>query len=368
MTYQPQAVSFENAPARNSKLAIGGMVLAILGLLLCPTILFALIALPLSIVALVRINRNPGQLSGKGFALTGLITSIIALLLGPLMLFIVAGPIAVLMPSLGRARELSNRSYCAANLRGIGQSMNIYAADNNDVFPVLQPAARGAYLTAGPGTPGSSDAEATIESMYKSGPGGDVLQAQWLLVLRNQVGPKQYVCKTDVFATAPAVSTNTSGSFFTNFQGGNQISYSFAFPYTSKNEVGKWWTALTDSSLPIASDIAPKHGDNFRGTTVDATAMSHGTGKTNPSNSPNHDFQGQNVAFSDVHVEWVRNPEVGQNSDNIWTISDPTSSSATHGLARTLDGSGRVPTTTDATTAPFDIVMVPVRSNTGDVR
>jgi len=368
MTFQSPSATFENAPARNSKLAIGGMVLAILGLVLCPTILLALIALPLSIAALVRINRRPGELSGKGFALTGLITSIVSLLIGPLVLLVFAGPALIMMPALGRSRELSNRSYCAANLRGIVMSMNIYAADSNDIFPVLQPAAPGAYLSAGPGTPGSANAEATIESIYKSGPGGDVLQAQWLLVLRSQVSTKQYICKSDTFATVPAVSTNPSGTFNTNFQGGNQVSYSFAFPYTSKNEVGKWWTALTDSSLPVASDIAPKHGDSFRGVTADTTILTPGTDKRMPFNAPNHDFEGQNVAYSDGHAEWVRSPTIGQNDDNIWTIGQTSAGFPYPAIGRALDGSGRVPAMIDSTTAPFDIVMVPVRSNIGDVR
>ena len=45
---------------------------------------------------------------------------------------IIALLIAILLPSLGKARELSNRSVCAANLRGVTQSLNVYAADNAD--------------------------------------------------------------------------------------------------------------------------------------------------------------------------------------------------------------------------------------------
>jgi hypothetical protein len=42
---------------------------------------------------------------------------------------------AILMPSLGRARELSNRGYDAASLRGIAQSCMIYSADHSDKLP-----------------------------------------------------------------------------------------------------------------------------------------------------------------------------------------------------------------------------------------
>jgi len=43
--------------------------------------------------------------------------------------------VSVLLPSLSRARELSKRTVCSANLRGIGQAMYIYANDHDDQFP-----------------------------------------------------------------------------------------------------------------------------------------------------------------------------------------------------------------------------------------
>jgi prepilin-type processing-associated H-X9-DG protein len=51
-----------------------------------------------------------------------------------------AGVVAVLAwlvltpPSLG-PREITPRAHCAANLRGIGQGLKVYAADNRDAFP-----------------------------------------------------------------------------------------------------------------------------------------------------------------------------------------------------------------------------------------
>src|SRR5205814_3743853 len=50
---------------------------------------------------------------------------------------IIALLIAILLPSLGKAKELSNRSVCAANVRGIMQSMVVYSADNNESYPFL---------------------------------------------------------------------------------------------------------------------------------------------------------------------------------------------------------------------------------------
>src|SRR6266550_2608231 len=68
---------------------------------------------------------------------------------------IIALLIAILLPSLGKARELANRSYCAANIRGIIQSMIVYSNENSDAYPtVMPPASVGAYTmsTGGTGT------------------------------------------------------------------------------------------------------------------------------------------------------------------------------------------------------------------------
>src|ERR1700742_2561355 len=87
---------------------------------------------------------------------------------------IIALLIAILLPSLGKARELSNRSACGANCRGIMQSFNVYAADNGDAYPtVIGAASAGAYNnnsllaeTAPQGT--YTTADACISGMYTS--------------------------------------------------------------------------------------------------------------------------------------------------------------------------------------------------------
>lgn len=42
---------------------------------------------------------------------------------------------SIMLPSLARAREISKRAVSAANLRGIGQAIKIYANDNADKYP-----------------------------------------------------------------------------------------------------------------------------------------------------------------------------------------------------------------------------------------
>src|ERR1700761_2300049 len=94
---------------------------------------------------------------------------------------IIALLIAILLPSLGKARELSNRSACGANCRGIMQSFNVYAADNGDAYPtVIGAAAAGNYVGTNGATapaigvnsaptPAYTTADAMISGMYTSG-------------------------------------------------------------------------------------------------------------------------------------------------------------------------------------------------------
>jgi prepilin-type N-terminal cleavage/methylation domain-containing protein len=50
---------------------------------------------------------------------------------------IIALLIAILLPSLGKAREMTNRTICGTNLRGQGTSFALYAASYNDLLPNL---------------------------------------------------------------------------------------------------------------------------------------------------------------------------------------------------------------------------------------
>jgi len=50
---------------------------------------------------------------------------------------IIALLIAILLPSLGKAREQARRATCAANLHGIGQGVAQYAGEFNDSMPIV---------------------------------------------------------------------------------------------------------------------------------------------------------------------------------------------------------------------------------------
>jgi hypothetical protein len=109
-------------------MAVAAMVLGILGLVLCPPI-FGLLGLILGIVALTRASNRPAEYGGRGMAIAGICCGAAALLI------VIPLHLAILLPSLSRARELAKRAVCSANLRGIGQGCHIYANDYDEWFP-----------------------------------------------------------------------------------------------------------------------------------------------------------------------------------------------------------------------------------------
>src|SRR5262249_30866373 len=116
------------------------------------------------------------------------------------------------------------------------------------------------------------------------------------------------------------------------------------------------------SSLPIASDIAPLQGTGIP--IRDFRSLPVG-GNFKTWNSNNHNADGQNVAFSDGHVEFARRPDVGQDSDNIFTWNPATRGGPLQ-VGATPSGPGAISIRQER--APYDTVMIPARNlNTGGI-
>ncbi len=316
----------------------------------------------------------------RGFTLIELLVviSIIALL------------IAILLPSLARAKELANRAVCSANVRGIIQSCYIYAQSNNSQFPATDGNTTGA-ITAG-GAPGAPPNSAS-GSNYTSGgvvngwygPTAatveDPLSCLWMLVLQGQDTPKSYICPSDPIATTPSLEYQSAAGangaeYYCNFDSviaasngnGQGESYSIADPWGISGGVGGWWTDNAGSDVPVASDMAPSSPSGTTGSTqqrLTTTAQSNTYGNY-IYNSGNHNGDGQNVGFGDDHVSWEVNPYVGQSGDNIFTWQAAGTNSGGPGSSNYQSGQTQVSSATTAVsmqfnTPPYDICMLPAR-------
>jgi hypothetical protein len=303
---------------------------------------FLIVPALLVMLGAIIIQGNLSQrkdVSGEGLAKAASGISAAAVLLGMVAL--------VLMPSIGSTHVRSNGSVCAANIRGIGQSMAVYAGDNNGAYPIVAFAPYATVPNEAKGTPTAKDVDAALRQYYAvpSPQAGSVQACLWVLVLTGQVAPLQFVCKSDPFAAGGASATDKAGNYYNNFQNGKQLGYSMAYPWNADGRPGAWWTNTSDAGLPIIADMTPASLPKDNKTW----------------NSANHNGDGQNVGFGDSHAEFCRSPNVGHNNDNIYTMSaSPSTGPAQFGGIP----AGKAAPVLTADKAPYDIIMLPVRNET----
>lgn len=280
----------------------------------------------------------------KGFTLIELlvVVAIIALL------------ISILLPSLGRARELAKQAVCRSNLRGIAQACHIYSNDNKEWFPVAPhaPSAAtsagsqvmgvqyvgqmGAQISISPSTTASSY---NFTSVHPS-------RSMFLLVVGGQSTVKQFVCPSagdneDSLrnqGAAGLVAAQPGINRF-DFQGYSFESYGYIMPY------GRFARPRTDLDprMPLGADKSPytQQGTPRSDTTVpDALVtplptipswwsdlqqvLRAGNDQWRSFNSKNHGGEGQVIMYSDGHADFERRPIVGVNNDNIYTYTEVT--------------------------------------------
>ncbi len=286
----------------------------------------------------------------KGFTLIELLVviAIIALL------------ISILLPSLSRARELSKRLVCAANLKGIGTSAKIYANDNfekwmtpgfsSDAVPGDSGGSGILYggLPPDDDVPGGTNQWNALRrwqsrSDGSSGNGSSRLSTTrsfWILVRSGDVTVKQFVC--------PSSGDEPDGSqdldFWYDFDKYSSVSYGYQVPFGPRDVRAR---EGADNRQVLAADKGPfflegpNDWDNAQGTPI---TLDDSPREWRPYNSPNHggtnNGEGQNCLFADGHVTFERTPAVGIDHDNIYTVIDgqswappPNINNLIHGLS-----------------------------------
>ncbi|MCD4768846.1 MAG: type II secretion system GspH family protein [Bacteroidales bacterium] len=282
----------------------------------------------------------------KGFTLVELLVviGIIALL------------VSILMPALGRARELAKRIQCASQLNGLGKAVAMYQNEYRDANP--KP-----WRGVGDGTWGfGGDGSRTIYNP----PGGiaynwwcnpDSMDYQavssvglclYLLVKHEDVDVKMFVCPSSddtVMLLEDAIELYPGDvedwSDLRDFQSNDNLSYSYNDPWhrilDSSASAAQVLMADKSNAYDYSSDddgFLPnpdcvtngKPWPNGDASTIgtsdnDCTWDDDGGDNQGHGNSRNHGSECQNVLFADTHVKKYATPCVGVNEDNIYSFA-----------------------------------------------
>ena len=186
-------------------------------------------------------------MSKRGFTLIELLVviGIIALL------------IAILLPTLGAARDHANKTKCLANLRSLGQAMALYAQGQHDKLPNGNLPSNVSYLGGG---------------------------QSFCELARNYTSPGVFYCPSDSDPEPTAITTS-------EYQVENSVHTSYEF-------FSLWWPGKYGPLLMQLKGQAPLAWD------LDG-------GEQNPSPLQNHGTKGGNILFADGHVEWRNRKDWG---------------------------------------------------------
>jgi hypothetical protein len=300
---------------KSSGMAIAAFVLGILSIFTCA--LTAIPAIILGIVSLVRIEKSGGSLTGRGFAIAGIVVPAVALPLIALLM-------GIMMPALARTRQLAFRMVCTTNLAGIGKAMLIYANDYDDAFP--RSGGKNCYW-------GRSISDWQASNRYAAyglsadGNGGqaNISSCFYLLVKYCEVTPKSFICKGDAGATEFNPADDGAGNNdlidFWDFgiEPSTHCSYSYHMPF------GLYALSIeSDPGMAVAADRNPWQDSpaytarpmmGFFNPDGGREAVKYG-------NAIAHQQEAQNVLFVDCHVGQEKRSFCGINNDNIYTFWD----------------------------------------------
>ncbi len=280
---------------------------------------------------------------------------------------IIALLISILLPSLSRARELSKRLVCAANVKGMGTAFKIYANDNDESWPV--PAfdeslssehvkwyskdiavGYGAATVGSDTMPGRLAQSLTGDEEASTSDGAStisVTRAMWILVRSGDVTAKSFICPS----SGDQIDTDQNVDLYYDFKSIRAISYGYQVPFGGFSsrpsescdprlivggDRGPYYSTDTAS---ISAMQAPKENSNWE-TDILKPALTQQ--QWMGYNSPNHAGEGQNVLFGDGHATFEKTPLAGIDEDNIYTMMSYEEGSTTE-FARGAVQSGMLP-------------------------
>ena len=247
----------------------------------------------------------------RGFTLVELliVVSIIALL------------VTLVLPTLGRARFLARRAVCAANLNSAAKGLNLYTGEFEGKFPTC------GY---GPHTSRFDVIGASIDRWLDS---ADSNSRNLFLAVRQPtagqgeafISPDMLVCPSTDAVPADVASRGDNKPYY-DFNVGtkdnykSKLSYSYHLQFRKRINGPKGYPLVQSSPSDMALLADKNPNVVYPGETVNGGVKAKKIDIAENPNSPNHEHEGQNVAYKDGRVEWQTVPTAGVENDNIYTV------------------------------------------------
>ena len=284
-------------------LALGVMSPVSLGLTSLPAIV-------LGIIAIVKIERSGGRITGRPYAVIGILVSV-------LIFFTIPWPMVL------KERRQAFRMVCASNLSHIGKAMLIYVADYDGEYPRsggpdsrwagqipnwMAPDHLGAYGLTADGVGGV----------------GSISSSFYLLVKYADAPLETFVCPGDsgtaLFDPAGDPTGDKKLTDFWDFgaRPRRRCSYSYHHPFGLYH-----LTASSEPGMPVAADRNPfMKAPRKKPKKISLFNPEGGRKAVRAGNAWQHENDGQNVLFLGGYVSFRKVPYCGVDDDNIYTFWD----------------------------------------------
>ncbi len=219
--------------------------------------------------------------------------------------------LSIFVPYLMSVREKSRRVTCAGNLQQIVNGLWAYADSNNRDLPrvTYDPAVRADGYVVFTGVNDDNPFLASANPAADVAP-SDVTASLFLLVKLNLVDPKFFICPS----TSDVADRVEDRSKRSNFSSSNNLSYSYAMPFSSSPDY-KFNRDRLRAAFVVLADKNPGIGDKTDPTRI---ARNDALLDLAKANSPNHNGAGQNVAYV-TGITFQVTPYCGFENDNIYT-------------------------------------------------